>query len=156
MFNEKTGWWDLYEEPNIEYLGFNNESKTWDHIVPAGKYIRGVMAPDYSYGETTSDYSYPFYFYTGNEKCNAKNIITGINGITVISDKPCFYYVCASDIGYGKDITAWERKGARSGYGVSTMGNVDTSLVQPGEYYVVIARFADNTYLMTDVMRKTE
>lgn len=108
----------MVDEPNIEYLGFNNESKTWDHIVPAGKYIRG--------------------------------------GITVISDKPCFYYVCASDIGYGKDITAWERKGARSGYGVSTMGNVDTSLVQPGEYYVVIARFADNTYLMTDVMRKTE
>ena len=103
-----------------------------------------------------TEYSYPFYFYTGNEKCHAKNIVTGINGITVISDKPCFYYVCASDIGYGKDITAWERKGARSGYGVSTIGNVDTSLVQPGEYYVVIARFADNTYLMTDVMCKTE
>lgn len=152
MLNEKTSWWDLYDEPNIEYLGFNNESKTWDPIVPAGIYIRGVMVKDYN----GIVYSYPFYFYTGNEKCHAKNIVTGINGITVISDKPCFYYVCASDIGYGKDITAWERKGARSGYGASTMGNVDTSLVQPGEYYVVIARFADNTYLMTDMMCKTE
>lgn len=25
-----------------------------------------------------TEYSYPFYFYTGNEKCHAKNIVTGI------------------------------------------------------------------------------
>lgn len=95
------------------------------------------------------------YLYTSPVKCNVKNIMTGVAGTTVFCDQPCLYYICTSDVGYGRDVEKWERYGARVGYTqVSSSSNVDDSLVQPGDKYVVIAHFADNTTLMSEVMEK--
>jgi len=96
------------------------------------------------------------YIYTGSTtKCAVKNMIAGLSGVTIFCDKPCLYYICTSSTGYGDDQDKWERYGARILYNqIDSSCNIDDSLVQPGDKYVVIARFADNTTLMSPVMQK--
>ena len=126
--------------------------------VPSDKFIRYCVD---AYNSETNISAKVFtttatsYLYTSPVKCNVKNIMTGVAGTTVFCDQPCLYYICTSDVGYGRDVEKWERYGARVGYTqVSSSSNVDDSLVQPGDKYVVIAHFADNTTLMSEVMEK--
>lgn len=96
------------------------------------------------------------YFWTGSDKTtNLKNMIDGTEGVTIITDKPCLYYICSSEIGYGRNQDEWERRGAHiNPRQTSGPATVDTSNVSSGDYYVVIAHFVDGTSIMSPVHQK--
>jgi len=113
--------------------------------------------------------SIPQYFYTGSnhyiktadgfnaevdKEPKIKNVISGVAGATVFCDAPCLYYVCTSAVGYGKDIDKWERYGAKlSPNQTDESCDVDLSQVQPGDYYVVIVHYADNTTKISEMLK---
>lgn len=97
----------------------------------------------------------PTYYYTGDQTCIVKNMIDGIGGITIYSDAPCLYYICSSSIGYGNDLQKWQFFGQQiSPKQTSSNVQVDVSQVPDGDYYIVVAHFADGTILKSDVHQK--
>jgi len=120
------------------------------------KYVPDPDHPgDWMGGIDLIAYSYPVYFWTGDTTCTLKNMVDGLGGISIICAEPCLFYICTSKIGYGDNMDEWERRGAHIlPTQTSTSMNVDTTHVNPGDYYVVIAHFVDGTTLMSSVHQK--
>lgn len=118
----------------------------------------------YQLGELNlTKYSYPVYFYSGNETCNMKDVIDGLNGAQIYCDKPCLVMTYWSSENYGYEIQDWEAFGVQSNIMYISAKNSQTNEYEEtvkyytinydeipmGKYFVVIAHFADGSALMT-------
>jgi len=164
--DEDGGYYYGYDVNGIEYMDESNDN-TYSKTIPENpdQFVRLCVyaredTGNLLFANNSSDVVYKIntsktqYIYTSSStKCAVKNMIAGISGITIFCDKPCLYYICTSSVGYGFDQDKWERYGSRVFYNqIESSGNIDDSIVQPGEKYVVIAHFADNTTIMSPVI----
>ena len=107
-------------------------------------------------------YAAPLYFYpkyyTDNLICSVKNFFE-INGIvTLSSDQPAYIHTVFSPYNYGSDIERWEALGGSVNEQVIDASSIsyssDSITINEGEYYVVIAHFADGTSAIGKVHQK--
>lgn len=158
-FDDSIGGWNSPKEYINYDLSHTGDYYTGDFDISSisSKYLRISYIWNITDDSCTDKpyHSYPVYYYTGSTTCTAKYIISGEKDISVMCNEPCLYYICSSAIGYGNNIDEWERRGAQlRPKQISTSENVDTSCVPAGDYYVVIAHYADGSTLMSDVYKK--
>lgn len=121
---------------------------------------------DMSGNKSYERYSSPVYFYTGSEEdtsCELKELNDGTNGAQVYCDRPCLVMTYWSSENYGNDICKWEAYGvhenpmfisstnSETGLFEDTLKyyTVDSKAIPQGQFFVIIAHFADGTSLMS-------
>lgn len=90
--------------------------------------------------------------------CIAKNLKQkNSTSVKISADKKTFVHTIKSDLNYGKSIDEWERFGTVINP-VTSSESFEYQLlldeVENGEYYVIIAHYADGSSLMSDVNKK--
>ena len=82
----------------------------------------------------------------------------GQTGANILADNPCFAHTVYSSRDLGTNADEWINLGLDTGV---VMGNAsftysysNTDGVPSGNYYVIIAHFADGSTVMSDVMVK--
>ena len=102
-------------------------------------------------------YYYPDY-YISNLKCSTKDIVSGQNGITILTNLPCLAHTMYCSFDIGESLEDWLNYGLETGIETNTEGftylNSNTNAVPSNYYYTTIIHFADGTMLMTDVKQK--
>ena len=116
------------------------------------------------YKETFSEpvYFYPQYYISKETEnpivCDLKNISTGLFGLDISADQPCFVHTMYSPYNLGNTTQAWLNSGYETGLVMKkksfTYSYNNTSAVPAGYYYTTIVHFADGTTLMTPVKQK--
>ncbi len=121
----------------------------------------------YSYFDKKDEaFSAPVYkFFSESEiECFSKAIIETNSKTVILNDKPAFVHLVSACADYGNDVARWERFGDFYDEAVidpNVTGQVlntyepDLSKVPQGEYYVIIAWFADGTSDISSVRMKT-
>ncbi len=107
------------------------------------------------------EYYPPIYIYPKgfrNEiNCNLKNLIDYNGIITVLCDQPALVHTLFSVNDYGSDINKWELYGGAINQKMisgSTNYDPDALCINQGDYYVVVAHFADGTSAISNVYQK--
>lgn len=159
---------------------FVGNTKIKDYITGTfdNKFIRGVLV-DYSenYKHYLYSYIYPEYYIKKNngETVNVNNktmLQAAGNTFQVFYDAPCFVHTMCHPKDLSKIYPAelaeedraayWETKGKEVGLELITNGwtngtktyTVPLNEIDPGEYYVTVAHFADGSYVMSDVKQR--
>lgn len=116
--------------------------------------------------KTYARYSAPVYFYTGSAEttdCELKDLNDGTNGAQIYCDRPCLVMTYWSSENYEYDINKWEAYGVKGNPMFISSKNpvtgefedtlkyytVDEEEIPHGQFFVIIAHFADGTSLMT-------
>ncbi|MBR5401621.1 MAG: hypothetical protein IK102_07395 [Treponema sp.] len=107
-------------------------------------------------------FSVPVYVYFGNsdDGWTLSNLVDNNGRVSIITNMPCFVHTLCSYYDYGTDIDQWERRGMQTQYecmNESKNYKIDTSDesgINKGDYYTVIAYFADGNIMQGGVYRK--
>lgn len=113
-------------------------------------------------------FSAPVYAYLGviDETWTLSNFVDNNGRCSIITDMLCFVHTLCSYYDYGTDIDEWERRGQQTQYYVTPhtqttdtsrnyiIDTSDASGINKGDYYTVIAYFADGSILQSNVYRK--
>ncbi len=138
--------------------------------VYTGEYYtdNGVRVNDDYHTVKDEAYSVPCFIYCGepSENYTLSNFVDNNGRCSIITDMPCFVHTLCSYYDYGTDIDEWERRGQQTQYYVTPSNQTtdtsrnyiidtyDASGINKGDYYTVIAYFADGTILQSNVYRK--
>ena len=118
-----------------------------------------------SFNKKDEAFSAPVYklFSETERECFSKAIIETSSKTVILNDKPAFVHLVTACADYGKDIVKWERFGDFYDECVidpDVTGQVlntyepDLSKVPEGDYYVIIAWFADGSCDISSVRKK--
>ena len=140
------------------------------NAVYTGEYYtdNGVRVNDVYHTVKDEAYSAPCFIYCGepSENYTLSNFVDNNGRCSIITNMPCFVHTLCSYYDYGTDIDEWERRGQQTQYYVTPSDQTtdtsrnyiidtsDASGINKGDYYTVIAYFADGTILQSNVYRK--
>ena len=107
-------------------------------------------------------FSAPVYVYLGEvlTSYTLSNLVDNNGRVSIITNMPCFVHTLCSYYDYGTDIDQWERRGMQTQFALMDasknykIDTSDASGINKGDYYTVIAYFADGTILQSNVYRK--
>lgn len=129
--------------------------------IKSSPYVTDTQPQTYSEQYSYSAFVYPDYLFSqlSNNKmvCNVKNLLEGLNGVTVLCDKPAFIHTLICSVSYEDDIKMWETRGIDVGV-KSASSSFDFTIpydkIPDGYYYTTIVHYADGYSLMTPVKQK--
>lgn len=85
--------------------------------------------------------------------CGIKNLLDGMNGISIFCDNPAFIHTVYSKKNYKNDKYTWESRGLEAGaldVQGSTNYTVPEEKIPSGVWYTTICTFADGTHCMSE------
>lgn len=157
---ESKGYASINVDSVIAKKGFNwNDSSIYnfsnDSFCKISALITRKVKHNVAYPYAEKAAAYPIYVMPTKPECNLKVIEDTGAGITIKTDNKAIVQTICSAKNRGTDPRKWERIGLVTNEKLISEGIqnyvVDTTKMEPDDYYVVVVHYADGTTAMSSV-----
>lgn len=167
-FEKQTLYYDIENTATTFNIIIKNNANTSSYKLIDENYMRFYVYSEPTNGENKefmhkflkTVYIYPRY-YKENLTCNKKNFFEGANGIQFFIDQPTLVQTLYCNGDLGNDADVWATKAMEADVRVLDPNGdcryspvTDDEHLPSGNYYCIVAHFADGTSCMSDVKYK--